>query len=66
MSGTVKWFNVQKGYGFITGEDGNEYFVHQSSIKMEGFRKLRNNWKVTFELGTDKNGKTCAVDVTPQ
>ena len=40
MRGTVKWFDSKKGYGFISGDDGKEYFVHQSNIKMEGFRKL--------------------------
>ena len=36
--GTVKWFNNQKGYGFITGEDGNDVFVHYSGLEMEGFK----------------------------
>ena len=40
MTGTVKWFNTQKGYGFIVGDDGLEYFVHYSNIKVSGFRHL--------------------------
>lgn len=40
MRGTVKWFNSQKGYGFITREDGIEYFVHYSNIQMDGYRSL--------------------------
>ena len=38
MNGTVKWFNAEKGYGFITGEDGKDVFVHFSAIQGEGFK----------------------------
>lgn len=38
--GTVKWFSAKKGYGFVTGEDGEDYFAHFSQIKMEGFKML--------------------------
>ena len=41
MNGTVKWFDVRKGYGFISDEDGVDSYVHFSNINMEGFRKLR-------------------------
>ena len=40
LQGTVKWFSAQKGYGFITGEDGIDYFAHFSEIQMDGYRKL--------------------------
>lgn len=40
MKGTVKWFNTQKGYGFIVGDDGTDYFVHYSNIKVSEFRHL--------------------------
>jgi len=45
--GTVKWFNARRGYGFLTGEDGNDYFVHHSNIVMDGFRTLRSGQAVT-------------------
>ena len=51
MEGTVKWFNSTKGYGFITGEDGTDYFAHFGEIQMEGFKKLVENQSVTFEVG---------------
>lgn len=48
--GQVKWFNNQKGYGFILREDGTDVFVHYSAIQMEGFRTLREGDPVTYEL----------------
>ncbi len=48
--GTVKWFNDQKGYGFIAMDGGDDVFVHQSSIEMEGFRSLSEGDNVEFEL----------------
>lgn len=65
MNGIVKWFNAKKGYGFITGEDGKELFVHYTSINVEKdeFRKLINDEKVTYDLGSNDKG-ACAVNVT--
>lgn len=64
MNGTVKWFNAEKGYGFITGEDGKDVFVHFSAIQGEGFKTLNEGQKVTFETETDpKNGKLRAANV---
>lgn len=65
MRGTTKWFNAQKGYGFINGNDGKEYFVHQSNIQMSGFRKLDECDVVDFEAGIGGNGKEQALNVNP-
>ncbi len=64
MKGTVKWFNNQKGYGFITGEDGTEYFVHHTGISGEGFKSLNDNQKVEFDLREDDKGRSQACNVT--
>ena len=56
MKGTVKWFNNQKGYGFITGEDGNDVFVHYSGLNMEGFKSLEEGAAVTFEITEGAKG----------
>lgn len=64
MQGTVKWFNDQKGYGFIQSpEIQGDLFVHHSSIKMNGFRTLVEGAKVKFEVAEDEKGKK-AVNVT--
>lgn len=52
-SGTVKWFNSQKGYGFITDDNGGDVFVHFSAIVSTGFKTLEEGQKVTFETETD-------------
>ena len=48
--GTVKWFNNQKGYGFITAEDGKDVFVHFSGLNMEGFKTLEEGAAVEFDI----------------
>lgn len=58
--GTVKWFNDQKGYGFIAMEDGDDVFVHQASIEMEGFRSLSEGDNVEFELVDGDKGPSAA------
>lgn len=50
MTGTVKWFNAEKGYGFITTEEGNDVFAHFSQIQKEGYKTLEEGQKVSFEI----------------
>ncbi|MBU4557084.1 MAG: cold-shock protein [Actinobacteria bacterium] len=61
--GTVKWFNPDKGYGFITVEDGEDLFVHFSEIQMDGFKTLEEGQAVIFEITTGQNGKPQASNV---
>jgi len=66
--GTVKWFNAEKGYGFISNDDGGEdVFVHYSSIMSDGYKSLAEGQKVTFDTEQDpKNAsKMKAVNVVP-
>ena len=58
--GTVKWFNAEKGYGFITGEDGNDVFVHFSAIVGEGFKSLDEGQAVTYYLQQGNRGMQAA------
>jgi CspA family cold shock protein len=61
--GTVKWFNDQKGYGFIKREDGSDVFVHHTGINGSGFKTLREGDKVAFEIEQGRKGPA-AVNVT--
>ena len=60
MNGTVKWFNAEKGFGFITGEDGNDVFVHFSQINKDGFKTLEEGQKVTFDVVEGQKGLQAA------
>ena len=62
--GKTKWFSEKKGYGFITGDDGKDYFVYFKDINMEGFKTLKENQEVTFDTKETERG-TSAVNVTP-
>ena len=64
-TGTVKWFDGKKGFGFIVPDDGgNELFVHHSDIVMDGFKDLNDGQAVEFEVGEGKKGP-CAQNVKP-
>ncbi|MFB5673340.1 cold shock domain-containing protein [Paenibacillus terreus] len=63
MKGTVKWFNAEKGYGFISTEGGEDVFVHFSAIQGEGFKTLDEGQEVEFEI-TEGNRGPQAANVT--
>jgi cold shock protein len=56
MTGIVKWFNAEKGYGFITSEEGKDVFAHFSQIQSEGFRTLNENEQVVFDVEDGDRG----------
>lgn len=56
MNGTVKWFNGEKGYGFITGEDGTDVFAHFSQIVAEGYKSLQEGQKVSYNVVSGPKG----------
>lgn len=63
MKGTVKWFNNQKGYGFISDAEGQDIFVHYSGLNMEGFKSLNEGEEVEFEVTEGAKGPQ-ATNVT--
>ena len=56
MTGTVKWFNAEKGFGFISREDGDDVFVHFTAIQGDGFKSLEEGQSVTFDLAKGPRG----------
>lgn len=65
--GTVKWFNVTKGYGFIEPEDGGkDIFVHITAVQQSGMESLADGQKVSFELEEGRNGRMAATDLKAQ
>ena len=56
MKGKVKWFNAEKGYGFISSEDGKDVFVHYSQILQDGYKSLEEGQTVTFEAVESEKG----------
>jgi CspA family cold shock protein len=64
MNGIVKWFNADKGYGFITTDEGTEVFAHFSQINVDGFKTLEEGQEVTFELVEGDKGLQ-AEDIYP-
>lgn len=66
-TGKVKFFDAQKGYGFIAPEDGGkDAFVHISAVEKSGLTGLNTDQRVTYELETDQRGKTSAVNLTAE
>lgn len=63
VTGTVKWFNAAKGYGFISSENGEDIFVHYTSIQGDGYRSLEEGQQVEYTIGEGKKGPQ-AQDVT--
>ena len=62
LTGKVKWFNSKKGFGFITGDNGKDYFLHYSNIEMEGYKSLNEGDKIEFKFeATDKGEKAINV-----
>ncbi|MBQ1483437.1 MAG: cold-shock protein [Erysipelotrichaceae bacterium] len=60
MTGKVKWFNAAKGYGFITGDDGKEVFVHFSAIQVDGFKTLDEDQRVEYDVNDGPKGPQAA------
>ncbi|WP_423602248.1 cold-shock protein [Sphingomonas sp. MS122] len=66
ITGTVKFFNSDKGYGFIAPDDGtNDAFVHISAVERSGMATLTQDQRVTYELEEDRRGKMAAVNLSP-
>ncbi|GAB3211638.1 cold-shock protein [Nocardia tengchongensis] len=61
VQGTVKWFNAEKGYGFIAREDGPDVFVHYSEIEGNGYKQLEEGQSVSFEITEGKKGPQAAA-----
>lgn len=65
-NGTVKWFNGQKGYGFIQPDEGGaDVFVHISAVEQAGLQSLQEGQKITFETERGRNGKLAAINLRP-
>ena len=65
-TGTVKWFNGKKGFGFISPDTGSEdLFVHHTEIKTTGYATLEEGQRVQFEIGQGQKGRPCATNVIP-
>lgn len=63
LSGTVRWFNNEKGYGFLGQKDGPDVFVHYSSVQGEGYKSLKEGEPVTFDVIQGENGRPQADSV---
>lgn len=63
MIGRVKWFDDKRGYGFITGEDGVDTYVHFTAVVRDGYRTLKHNWRVEYDIVHDEGGRVEARNV---
>uniref|UniRef100_UPI004055CE7E cold shock domain-containing protein n=1 Tax=Alistipes sp. TaxID=1872444 RepID=UPI004055CE7E len=63
MIGRVKWFDDKRGYGFITGEDGVDTYVHFTAVVRDGYRTLKHNWRVEYDIVRDEGGRVEARNV---
>ena len=63
MKGRVKWFDDKRGYGFITSEDGVDTYVHFTAIATDGYRTLKHNWRVEYDVVTTDDGRMEARNV---
>lgn len=63
MIGRVKWFDDKRGYGFITGEDGVDTYVHFTAVVCDGYRTLKHNWRVEYDIVRDEGGRVEARNV---
>ena len=63
MTGRVKWFDDKRGYGFITTDEGADIYVHYTAIMTDGYRTLKHNWRVDFEIVTAEDGREEARSV---
>ena len=63
LTGRVKWFDDKRGYGFITSEDGVDTYVHFTAIVTEGYRTLKHNWRVEYDIVTAEDGRVEARNV---
>lgn len=63
MKGIVKWFDDKRGYGFITGEDGVDTYVHYTAVLSDGYRTLKHNWHVDYDVVKGDDGRLEARNV---
>ena len=63
MTGRVEWFDDKRGYGFITTDEGADIYVHYTAIMTDGYRTLKHNWRVDFEVVTTDDGRPEARSV---
>ena len=66
MNGRVKWFDDKRGYGFITSDEGSDTYVHFTAIVSDGYRTLKHNWRVSYDIVETEDGRYEARNVVIQ